>query len=163
MEEKTDTHFQSIDIRNINVQSGLVALLQSFIGDRTVSIKISNNQLRILTLLLEVMPDFFGKMANHLTKITSDNVIDMNDLPEFLLLVTELINMDVKSFKKLKLTRGDVIDAIEAIIVLLIDQDVIKTGKNKDMFLTLLRVSVKMLDAKVNLDKTIMCSWFTCC
>lgn len=139
------------------ITASLVTLMKGFIVDENISIKLSTQQLHIISVLLNDMPDFFGKIEEHLKKITSNNVMNLSDLPEFVLLLTETLNADTKSFKILKITRRDAIDVIEAIIYLLIDQNIIKSGDQRETFVTLLRLSMRMIDIKINLDKDVYC------
>lgn len=141
----------------LNVATGLAIILKGFMDDARISVKLSKEQLHILSVLLDVVPDFFVKLGQHVSKIASDKVIDLNDLPEFILLAVDIMNIDTKTFKKFKITKGDAVIAIETIITLLIEEDVIKTGNKKSECLTLLKISMKMISAKINLDKTVSC------
>jgi hypothetical protein len=108
-----------------------------------------------LRSVIEAFPTIIETIGKRILKILSDDVIDMNDLPTFILLIKDIINLNVKDLKKIKVTRSDIADMIESIMFILIDTNTIRTGDNKDSFLALLKLSMQILDASVNLNNTI--------
>lgn len=145
-----------IVVNNLDLKDGLV----KYLNGKNARIKLDKNGAQVLHKIIESMPKLIDDIGARILTIVSDDVIDMNDLPTFILLVKDIVNINVKDLKKIKVTRGDIADMIEAIIFILIDTDVIKTGDNKDSFLALLKLSMQILDASVELDKTIGCSCF---
>lgn len=157
--EVTDTGVKDTDVLLNNTD--LTSLLTSYLDGKNARIKLNQNGAQVLRTVIQRLPSIIDDIGSHILAIVSDNVIDMNDLPTFILLVKDIININVKDLKKIKVTRGDIVDMIESIMFILIDTNMIKTGDNKDSFLALLKLSMQILDASVNLDKTISC--FSCC
>ena len=100
-------------------------------------------------------------MGMHIKKIVSDQVINSADIPEIILLVQDMLNSHVGEINKLKVTREQVITMIKNIFIILIESDVIKTSsESKLACLTLLDLSIKLLESKVNVQKVIRCKLF---
>jgi|SaaInlStandDraft_5_1057022.scaffolds.fasta_scaffold38633_2 hypothetical protein len=127
------------------------------------NITLDKKTVNILTLVLNSCPAVIDDLNHHIIKIISDNVIDSKDLPQFILMFKDVINVNMKDLKKIKVSRSDVIILIESIINILIDTNVIKTGEKKDEIKALLSLSVQILDSSVNLSDNINCSRFMCC
>ena len=79
-----------------------------------------------------------------------------------LLLMTDVLNTNTSELNKLKLTRKQVINFVKDIFIILIQSNIIKTfsKENKDIIISLLDISIKLLEAKVNVKKVINCFSF---
>jgi hypothetical protein len=122
---------------------------------------LDNKTANTLKRILEEFPSIVNNIDEHIMKIISDDVIDMNDLPQIILLIKDVMNINVKELKILKVKRSEVIVLIEKIIVILIETNVIKTGNNKDSFLASLRLGIQILDAGIDASESL--GWSCCC
>lgn len=145
------------------VQNLLVTLIQSKLVDSELAVKIKLNPeaLKILNLVLSKCPEVINSMGSHIKKIMGDQVINSSDIPEILLLVQEVLNTNVKSLNKIKVTREQVIQMVKNIFIILIESNEIKTTpETKQSCLALLDLSIKLLESKVNVQKVIKCKFF---
>ena len=124
-------------------------------------IKLNKESVDVLQIIISRYPKILNDMSCHIKHIISDNIINSKDIPEILLLFSDLFNTNVSQFNKLKITRSQVIHFIKNIFIILIDSNIIKTGsdENKNICLSLLDISIKLLETKINVKKMITCSF----
>jgi hypothetical protein len=120
---------------------------------------LDNDSVLVINLILTKYPKLLDDMGYHLKNIINDSVINNKDLPEMLLLMSDLLNINTSELNKLKLTRKQVINFVKDIFIILIESQKIKTNQ-KDNILSLLQVSIKLLETKVNVKKVVNCFSF---
>ena len=138
-------------------------IVEDYIKTNTGRINIGIQSAEIITRIVESFPDILYDLDKHIVEIMADNVIDIYDVPKLILMVKDLVNVNAKQLKKIKIIREEGVIFVNDILFILIDTNVIKTGDNKDAVLELLKLSVTMLSASVDLDETIKCGWMCCC
>ena len=152
------------DISANPVEFILVTLLQTKLSNPNfiTEIKLDEQSLKIISLVINLCPDVINQMGVHIKKIVSDNVINSKDIPEILLLLSDVLNTNSTQLNKIKVTREQIINLIKNIFVILIESNTIKTGSDTDkqVCLALLDLSVKLLESKVNIQKVIRCKFF---
>jgi hypothetical protein len=121
--------------------------------------KLNNDSILVINLILLKYPKLLNDMSIHLKNIISDSVINNKDLPEMLLLMSDVLNTNTSELNKLKLNRKQVINFVKDILIILIESHKIKTVK-KEIVLSLLDVSIKLLESKVNVKKVVSCFSF---
>ena len=78
-----------------------------------------------------------------------------------LLLMSEVLNTNTSELNKLKLTRKQVINFVKDVLIILIESQKIKINSTeKVVVLSLLDISIKLLESKVNVKKVISCFSF---
>ena len=157
--ESDKSSYHSVEIRDINLQTNLLDMLKTFVEDKNLKVDISNKSVYILKMLLECMPDIFNKIGSDISEICEDRILDVHDIPIILNLISNIFNINTKSLANLKITKKDVINVIETIIFILIDQNIIKTGENKNTCLIILKASCVVLNIDISVPKK---SWWSC-
>lgn len=123
--------------------------------------KLNNDSLLVINLILSKYPKLLDDMSVYLKNIISDSVINNKDLPEMLLLMSEVLNTNTSELNKLKLTRKQVINFVKDVLIILIESQKIKINlTEKVVVLSLLDVSIKLLESKVNVKKVVSCFSF---
>lgn len=123
--------------------------------------KLDNDSVLVINLILSKYPKLLDDMSVHLKNIISDSVINNKDLPEMLLLMSEVLNTNTSELNKLKLTRKQVINFVKDVLIILIESQKIKINSTeKVVVLSLLDISIKLLESKVNVKKVISCFSF---
>ncbi len=141
----------------------IIDIVNKFLTNKGLCVKLSTAQINILNIFIEHFPDIFSNITENIKLIIDDKVIDFSDLPHFVLLAKTITNTNIKELKALKITRRDVMDMIEALFIILIEMNVINTGNTKDTYIALLKASMQLLDASIDLDDTMSVSWNCCC
>ena len=148
----------------IDLSFNLTTFITNIIKDLSFneSIKLNNDSTTVIELILTKYPKLLDDMGTHLNKIINDNIINNKDIPEMLLLMTDVLNANTSELNKLKLTRKQVINFVKDIFIILIESNIIKTfsKENKDIIISLLDISIKLLESKVNVKKVINCFFF---
>ena len=121
--------------------------------------KLNNDSVLVINLILSKYPKLLDDMSVHLKNIINDSVINNKDIPDMLLLMSEVLNTNTSELNKLKLTRKQVINFVKDVLIILIESQKIKTVQ-KEIVLSLLDVSIKLLESKVNVKKVVSCFSF---
>ena len=123
-----------------------------------IKTKISSENLQILNLVLNKCPSIINSMGTHIQKIMSDQEITLTDIPEIILLIQEVLNVNFSQINKLQITRNQIIMLVKDIFIILIESNIIKTNPElKQNCLLLLDLSVKLLESTVQVQKVIKC------
>jgi hypothetical protein len=123
--------------------------------------KLDSDSIMVIYLILSKYPKLLDDMSVHLKNIINDSVINNKDLPEMLLLMSEVLNTNTSELNKLKLTRKQVINFVKDVLIILIESKKIKINSTeKVIVLSLLDVSIKLLESKVNVKKVVSCFSF---
>lgn len=145
-------------LNNVELEP-ISTIVQSYLDRPELRAKLSANQINILNVFLSAMPEMFDEITESIKKIVADNVVNVKDVPEFVNIVKNISNIKAKDLKKLKIVRRDIVDFAEAILLVIIDMDVVKLGDNKDEIVSLIKSCTVLLEASVNLSDTVNCSW----
>lgn len=145
-----DVNLISLDLHN---------LLSTYLKDKYT---LDDKSAKILQHVLTTCPKLITNLNEPILDIISDNVIDSKDLPQFIILFKNIINLNIKDLKKIKVNRSDMISLIKSIMFILLDTNTIKTGDRKEEFKTLLSLSIQILESSVDLSESITCSWKCC-
>lgn len=137
-------------------------IIKTYIGTKNARVNLDNKAIDIISRVLDLFPELFDKINESVKNIMEDGVFDVNDIPTLVLMIKDVINIDRKELKNLKITRTEAILMLEGVIVILIDEDVIKTGVQKESMKNLLRLSIRILESNVDLSETINCNWLCC-
>jgi len=124
--------------------------------------KLNESDIRIISLVLLKYPKLFDDMSIHITKIMNDNLVNLQDIPEILLLLKDVLNVNTSQINKLKITRYECLDLIKNILIILIQSNIIKFGSEdtKKLGINMIDLSIKLLETKVNVKKVINCFSF---
>ena len=123
--------------------------------------KLDSDSVMVIYLILSKYPKLLDDMSVHLKNIINDSVINNKDLPEMLLLMSDVLNTNTSELNKLKLTRKQVINFVKDVLIILIESKKIKINSTeKEIVLSLLDVSIKLLESKVNVKKVVSCFSF---
>jgi len=152
-----------VDLSSNFIVDTFVKLLQSKLSNSEFAIKVNLHPdgLAVLNLVLSKCPEVINSMGTHVKKIMSDKVINSSDIPEIILLIQDVLNAHTNMLNKIKVTRGEVIQMVKNIFIILIESNEIKTSvETKQACLILLDLSIKLLESKVNVQKVIKCRLF---
>lgn len=114
-----------------------------------LSIHLSDKSIQIIQLFLKHSPEIFIEIANDVQIILSDGVLDISDLPQIILLIKDVYNINFKKINK-KFTVNESIQFIQDFILLLIElnyfivNDKIKVIKIIDSSVQLLMSSIQV-------------------
>ena len=135
-------------------------LLKTLIKDSDLinKIQIDANILSIINMIIQNHPEVLNNISNDISIIISDGNINIADIPQIILLIKDSYNL-VGSAKNLKITKKNIIDFIKYTMIILIESDFIKCD-NKDLIISLINLSINLLESEVNLDKKIICKCF---
>lgn len=128
-----------------------------------LSFKIGDKHLSLLRIILDKAPHCLDKIVDKVKIIVGDNVIDMKDIPNFILLVNELYLADFKNLLTVQnVSSMEVIGFIQLLVKLVIDLDYVKVD-NKKSILDLIDASGSLLAIVIEpIKKNIGCNCFPC-
>jgi len=151
-----------ISLNNLSTNEfNLTKFMTNCVKDLTFgeTYKLDSDSVMVIYLILSKYPKLLDDMSVHLKNIINDSVINNKDIPDMLLLMSEVLNTNTSELNKLKLTRKQVINFVKDVLIILIESQKIKTVQ-KEIVLSLLDVSIKLLESKVNVKKVISCFSF---
>jgi hypothetical protein len=153
-----------ISLNNLSTNEfNLTKFMTNCIKDLTFgeTYNLNSDSVMVIYLILSKYPKLLDDMSVHLKNIISDSVINNKDLPEMLLLMSEVLNTNTSELNKLKLTRKQVINFVKDVLIILIESKKIKINSTeKDVVLSLLDISIKLLESKINVKKVVSCFSF---
>lgn len=135
-------------------------LLKTLIKDTDLisKIQLDSNTLSIINMIIQNHPEVLNNVSNDISIIIADKNINMADIPQIILLIKDSYNL-IGSAKDLKLSKKNIIDFIKYTMIILIESNFIKCD-NKDLIVSLINLSINLLESEVNLDKKINCKCF---
>ena len=159
-----DISTSNILINNLSINEfNLTKFMTNCVKDLTFSetYKLDSDSVMVIYLILSKYPKLLDDMSVHLKNIINDSVINNKDLPEMLLLMSEVLNTNTSELNKLKLTRKQVINFVKDVLIILIESNKIKINSTeKEIVLSLLNISIKLLESKINVKKVVSCFSF---
>lgn len=158
MSDIDEQKFENIQL----VKNVILETVKSYINSKNVHLNLDSKTIEIINLILNQYPELFGNINDSVKSIMDDNKLDVNDIPALVLMIKDVINIDKNILEKLYITRSDAILVLEGVLIILIDENVIKTDGNKDSVKNLLKLSVKILEAGIELKTTIKKKWICC-
>lgn len=147
-------------LNNVEIES-ISTIVQLFLDRPDLRVKLSTNQINILMIVLNEMPEMFEEITESIKNIAADNAVNVKDVPEFVNIVKHVSNINAKDLKKHKIVRRDIVDFTEAILLVIIDMNVLKLGDNKEEIISLIKSCTILLETSINLSETVSCIW--CC
>lgn len=145
------------------VSSSTVDIIMSGLNDPNIKLKLGSNDIQLVEQVIDLFPDLFNDIAIDFRAIIEDGSVDVQDIPRFISMATKLINLRKKDFKNLKFTRRDITSLIEAVLIIMIEQNLVPVNIDKEKFIQLTRSCMVLLNTTIDLDETINCSRFMCC
>jgi hypothetical protein len=135
----------SFKVKNINNEP--VALMSALLVDILVtnddikgfadkiSIRVGSKTLEILQSILAKSPESLVKIVSNLQDILTDGLINHKDIPNMIILVSNLYKTDLKSvIAAKKLTSDEIIQFILFMVKLVIDLDFIRVENKVEMY-----------------------------
>lgn len=139
----------------------------------TDEVKINKLQLdhKLVDVVLNVLnkyPEGVSKFQSHIKTILSDKVIDSDDIPHIVNMIRDMIAIDVKKLKTLKISKQNIIDFARVVLVVLIETDVIPNDSSKrEGYISIINLCFTLLESNIDLVDSIdfsKCkSYFCCC
>jgi hypothetical protein len=143
---------------NNDIQSTLVVfILQQLIKEDELKATLSTREIEVINLLLNNNIEILKQVNTHINNIIKDYTLDSNDIPDLILLISEVFNLYNTKLNKLKITRSDLIDFIRLLLVNMIKMNKVKVS-DKEMYIKLINLSLKLLETKINVKKVIKCN-----
>lgn len=100
---------------------------------------ISEENKRILLSIMQKNPTFFEKMQNNVIEIMKDNKIDIFDLPQLILCISELFNMH------LKIPNIDLFNILQFIIFAIIEKLPFNNNGERELAIKMAQNSLSLL------------------
>lgn len=117
-----------------------------------LSIRINDNVIQLIKLILSKSPDSLKMISKTFEEVTSDGVLDANDVPKIVLLITNLYKSDFKKvLLETKLKLSDLAEFINFLIHTVIEMDIVKVD-NKEKIFQVLNVSLMLLETTADVD-----------
>lgn len=146
-----------------NHKDEILNLLKKLVYDKLqlnklkLSIHLSDKSIQIIQLFLKHSPEIFVKIANDVQTILSDGVLDISDLPQIIILIKDVYNIN---FKKLntKFTVKESIQFIQDFILLLIELNYFIVN-DKPKVIKVIDSSVQLLISSIQVAPSL----FKCC
>ena len=93
--------------------------------------------------------NFLEKIDDHIQLIMNDGKIDMKDIPEIMMLVSECYN----NLKKVKVTYEELPNLFEEVIDFILDKYKLIDQDNEDEFKSMINVAIKLIMLKPGIKK----------
>lgn len=142
-----------------NTNDEIIILLQQLLADHTqinklkASIHITDNTIQLIQLFLKYSPDMFTKIANDIDIILSDGILDFSDLPQIIVLIKDVYNINFKKIGK-KITVKESIQFIQDFILIIIELNYIMVI-DKPKVIKIIESSVNLLSSSIQVAPSI--------
>ena len=93
-------------------------------------------------------------------EILSDGKIDLNDVPNLVKIVTDILNLNKSEFKQIKFGVKEIGVVIKIIISILIQLEIISS--DEEVIMKMVDSSLSLLETTINVGK-LKCNLFSCC
>jgi len=152
VEEKKEKTSSKLDLVKL-----LINLINSEENINELKSKLSFNldkrMIEVIKLLLDKSPDALKEVSKSITDIMADGVLNSEDIPKIVLLVSKLNKTNVKElFAINKYKLEDLINFIKFIVHFIISLDEIKV-ENKEKVLEVLDVSLLLLETTLEIPQ----------
>ena len=163
VEEKTVVEEKAVVVEMIETKKNNFDFLKLFSGlfgseeqlnqlKIKLSIRINDNVIQLIKLILAKSPDSLKMISKTFEEVTADSVLDANDVPKIVLLMTNLYKSDFKKvLLETKLKLSDLAEFISFLIHTVIEMDIVKVD-NKEKIFQVLNVSLMLLETTADID-----------
>ena len=115
-----------------------------------LSFEIKDNVLNIAKLIVQNSPKSLLTISKILEDIVSDGVLNYNDIPKLILLISTLHNTEFSKLDSFKgITQKDVIEFIKFLIHAIIELELVQTNDKKKIF-EMVDISLSLLETNIN-------------
>jgi hypothetical protein len=147
----------------------IITLLYNLINDKfhidklKLSINISDKSIQLIQTFLKHSPEIFTKLSTDIQVILEDDILDLADLPQIIVLVKDIYNINFKKLGKnvKNISIEQSIQFIKDLILILIELNYILVN-NKTKVINIVESSVNLLSSSIQIAPTIF-NLFTCC
>lgn len=163
-----------VKLDDVTVESSkLLTLFRNLFQDQEKKVKIGVNlhldekELALIEKIVDLVPELFDDLEKSVEKIYKDKVIDTKDIPEIIVLsknVYKKFSNSASLKKKVKsITVEESIQFIKNVLLILIEEEVIKVEKKKeisdviDLCIDLLLTSMDMRTNVVDVFRKLKC------
>jgi hypothetical protein len=119
---------------------------------KSLNINLTPDVKSIIQKLLEKEPQLFSNCETSLQKIISDNKINANDIPELLILITQVYNI-VNNFDKNDLKNIDYYELVKNILHVIIEVYVERHCNDNENNILLVQCALRIIDSSIELIK----------
>lgn len=121
----------------------------------------STKSLETMRLLLNHENEILRNMDKSVASIMKDGKLDAGDIPDIILLFKNTANLYSTQLKNLKVTRGELIQLIRDILILVLSSNEVEI-KNKDIYVKIIQSATALLESSIDLDETVICRGCGC-
>ena len=115
-----------------------------------LSFEIKDSVLNISKLIVQNSPKSLQTISKILEDIVSDGVLNYNDIPKLILLISTLHNTEFSKLDSFKgITQKDVIEFIKFLIHAIIELELVQTNDKKKIF-EMVDISLSLLETNIN-------------
>jgi len=115
-----------------------------------LSFEIKDSVLNIIKLIIENSPKSLVLISKTLEDIVSDGVLNYNDIPKLVLLITTLYNTEFSKLDTFKgITQKDVIEFIKFLIHSIVELELVQVNDKKKIF-EMVDISLNLLETNIN-------------
>jgi ribosomal protein S6 len=136
------------ELFNINPVSGSSDKLNEL--KIKLNFQIPDKVVDLIKLIGRESPDTFNAISKTLSDVLKDGVLDMSDVPKFVLLVSALHNTELKKLSS-PITVETVVDFIKFLMHAIVELDFIKVN-NKEKVFEMLDTSILLLTTTLNVQ-----------
>jgi hypothetical protein len=140
------------ELFNINPVSGSSDKLNEL--KIKLNFQIPDKVVDLIKLIGHESPDTFNAISKTLSDVLKDGVLDMSDVPKFVLLVSALHNTELKKLSS-PITVETVVEFIKFLIHAIIELDFIKVN-NKEKVFEMLDTSILLLTTSLDIKMPVI-------
>jgi hypothetical protein len=138
----------------LTVEDTLI-LIKNAIKDKT-ELKVDQKTIEVFELLMATNLPFLQKINTEIMAILEDHKMNINDIPNIVLLITDLTTIFTKDLKKAKITQSDILHFITEFLVLIIKSDLVNF-ENEDIAIKMVHQSSRLVEKTLSLKKVYRC------
>ena len=142
-------------MESVTLTADTLLLLQNVIKNKT-ELQVDQKTIEVFELLLATNLPFLQKINTEIMAILEDHKIDIIDIPNIVLLITDLTTLFTKDLKKAKVTQGDILHFITEFLVVIIKSDLVNF-ENEDIAIKMVSQSSRLVEKSLSLKKVYRC------
>jgi len=120
-----------------------------------LSFEIKDNVLNITKLIIQNSPKSLLSISKTLEEIVSDGVLNYNDIPKLILLISTLHNTEFSKLETFKgISQKDVIEFIKFLVHSIVELEFVQVDDKKKIF-EMLDISLNLLETSINVTDVI--------
>ena len=120
--------------------------------DELVSLKVDKQGLDLVKNVTDNLPELFNPLSEKINIIVKDQVLNTDDVPVIVNLVTSVINTDIKKIKKVLPNVGEVLLFVKTTLEVLIVKEYLNV-ENKEKVFQLIDVSFALLTTSIDMKE----------